>query len=191
MLLRYNYDYASDITWRFDDKMQTAHAKNWSQKYTYDTLVRLTQAEQGSIGGTWPGSPSMTADHTWTWDSAGDPTLDKLGNWEQFDNNGTDDVRQHNAANEIQSRTYGGQEADAGETAGLRADEDEEAPRSVFWRVPAKAGELGEGTLKTGIALQALGNLNIRKAFRWSRRSELNRQPELYESSALPLSHAG
>ena len=64
VLLKYNYDYASDITWRYDDKMQTAHSKNWSQKYTYDTLVRLTQAEQGAIGGTWPGSPTMTADHT-------------------------------------------------------------------------------------------------------------------------------
>jgi len=71
--------------------------------------VRLTQAEQGAVGGTWPGSPSMTAEHTWTWDSAGDPRLDDLGNWLNFNNDGTADARTHNTANEIEFRWYGGQ----------------------------------------------------------------------------------
>jgi len=47
----------------------------------------------------------------------------------------------------------------------------------VFWRIPANAGELDAGTLKTGKALQALGNLNTRKAFLWYAWQDSNLRP--------------
>ena len=55
VLLKYKYDYASNITWWFDDKMQPDHSRNWSQKYTYDTLH-----QQGQVGGTWPTSLTLS-----------------------------------------------------------------------------------------------------------------------------------
>jgi len=70
--------------------------------------------------GSWPSSPAMSSPaSTWTWDdtaTAGDYSLDKLGNWVAFDDDGTDDIRQHNEVNEIAApdsggglaRTYGG-----------------------------------------------------------------------------------
>jgi len=111
VLLKYKYDDASNITWRYDHKMQADHSKNWSQKYTYDTLHRLAQAEQGEVGGTWPSSPTLSEiSHTWTWDDfqANGPELDKLGNWLNFDHAGTTDARTHDLANEITARTTGG-----------------------------------------------------------------------------------
>ena len=78
-----------------------ADPRKWSQKYEYDVMDRLTKAEQGNVGGTWPSSPTMTADKTWTWDSDGSPHLDKGGNWAYFDNDGTADDRSHNDVNEI------------------------------------------------------------------------------------------
>ena len=109
VLLKYKYDYASNITWRFDDKMQSDHGKNWSQIYAYDSLHRLAEAQQGEVLGEWP-DVTFDDDLTWTWDDlqANGPELDKLGNWVNFNNAGTTDARTHNTANEVASRTLGG-----------------------------------------------------------------------------------
>jgi len=50
-------------------------------------------------------SPSRRQD----WDDYGSTQLDDLGNWLNFSDDGTADARTHNTANEIESRTYGGQ----------------------------------------------------------------------------------
>ena len=55
---------------------------------------------------------SKAASKTWEWDGAGNPDLDKQGNWVNFDDNTVADIRQHNTTNEIAAvgdeRTYGG-----------------------------------------------------------------------------------
>ena len=102
MKVNYAYDDGSNPTWRYDE-LSNAAPRKWSQKYEYDVMDRLTKAEQGVVGGTWPSSPSMTADKTWVWSSGGSPHLDKVGNWDYFDNDGTADDRTHNAVNEITS----------------------------------------------------------------------------------------
>ena len=111
MKVSYAYDDASNPTWRYDE-LSNASPRKWSQKYQYDVMDRLIKADQGVVGGTWPASPSMTADKTWVWDgTVGEDTytLDKVGNWDKFYNDGTDDDRSHNAVNEITGRTIGGQ----------------------------------------------------------------------------------
>jgi len=111
--LKYAYDNASNLTWRFDDLMQGLGSPvHWSQKYDYDNLHRLIKTQQGELSN-WestPFAPTIDADKTWTWHDfqTGDPKLDKLGNWVNFDNAGTTDARTHNSANEITARTLGG-----------------------------------------------------------------------------------
>ena len=112
MKVSYAHDDGSNPTWRYDEKAQ-ADSLAWSQKYEYDSLDRLVKATQGTVTG-WPGSPSMSAPaaKTWVWDgTVGEETytLDKVGNWDKFYNDGTDDDRSHNAVNEITGRTIGGQ----------------------------------------------------------------------------------
>jgi len=108
MKINYAYDDGSNPTWRYDEVNQTA-GRNWSQKYEYDVFDRLTKAEQGQVSG-WPSNPAISSpDKTWVWDSGGSPHLDKVGNWDYFDNDGTADDRSHNLANEITARTVGGQ----------------------------------------------------------------------------------
>ena len=107
--LGYKYDDASSPTWR-KDELQNAAPTKWSQKYEYDEMDRLEKAEHGVVGGTWPGSPTMTADKTWVWDgTVGQTTytLDAMGNWDKFYNDGADDDRSHNDVNEITARTAG------------------------------------------------------------------------------------
>jgi RHS repeat-associated protein len=66
--------------------------------YGYDNLDRLTSAERGTIVNGQIGSPTMN--QAWT--------LDSLGNWSQFTNNGSTQSRQADPANEIASVTQGG-----------------------------------------------------------------------------------
>jgi len=105
--LKWAYDYNSNPTARYDVKMD---ASKWTQLYTYDGLNRLTKTEQGDFNGTWPTSLSVSATgkKTWDWDEGGSRDLDKLGNWINFDNDGTVVTSTINAANELQTRTTGG-----------------------------------------------------------------------------------
>ena len=114
--IKYAYDKASNVTWRFDELMNIEQGPHWTQAYTYDNLHRLIAANQGWMNGGWEDppyvnepTPAMASEGktTWTWDDSaqsGDCKLDKLGNWEHFDNAGTPDVRMHNVANEITAR---------------------------------------------------------------------------------------
>ena len=88
-----DYDYASNVTRRYDG----LHS-SWDQNpLVYDRLHRLIAADQG-----------VSID--WVWDDGQDsgPALDRLGNWVNFDKDGTTDARTHNAANEITARTFAG-----------------------------------------------------------------------------------
>jgi RHS repeat-associated protein len=110
MKVNYTYDDGSNPTWRYDE-LSNASPRTWGQKYEYDVMDRLVKAQQGVVGGTWPSSPSLTADKIWVWDGSqggNTYTLDKVGNWAKFYNNGVDDQRTHNNVNEITGRTVGG-----------------------------------------------------------------------------------
>ena len=112
MDIGYQYDNDGNPTWRYD-ALQNAGSTQWSQKYQYDQLNRLSCAMQGAINN-WQGQggqQSISPQKNWVWnDTFGGQTysLDAMGNFVNFYNNGTVDQRTHNTSNEIITRLLGG-----------------------------------------------------------------------------------
>ena len=112
MDLQYQYDDAGNPTWRFG-ALQNSGATQWSQKYEYDRLNRLSCAMQGAVAN-WQnqgGQQSISPQKQWVYNDtfAGQSySLDAMGNFVKFYNNGTVDERTHNTSNEITARTVGG-----------------------------------------------------------------------------------
>ncbi len=91
----YGYDGSGNRLWR-----QNLTATGLDERYTYDALSRLTGAQRGVLneGRTAiTGTPSLT--QGWT--------LDGVGNWAGFDDNGASQTRTTNAANEITGPAVG------------------------------------------------------------------------------------
>ena len=68
------------------------------------------KAEHGEVDN-WNTTPTITADKTWVWDGTQGGTtysMDQVGNWKKYYNNGTDDERTHSTVNEMTARTVGG-----------------------------------------------------------------------------------
>lgn len=84
----YTYDRASN---RLTRDVIPAGATDLDEKYTYDGLNRLTNTDRGTLSGGDITAPTFEQD--WT--------LDGVGNWTTFNDNGTSQTRTHNAANEI------------------------------------------------------------------------------------------
>ena len=112
MDIQYQYDADGNPTWRYD-ALQNSGSTQWSQKYQYDELNRLSCAMQGAVNN-WQGQggqQSISPQKSWVWnDTFGGQTysLDALGNFNSFYNNGTVDQRTHNTSNEIITRLLGG-----------------------------------------------------------------------------------
>ena len=111
MDLGYQYDDDGNPTWRFD-ALQNSGATQWSQKYEYDRLNRLSCAMQGAVAN-WQGQggrQSISPQKQWVYNDtfAGETySLDAMGNFVTFYNNGTVDQRTHNTSNEITARSAG------------------------------------------------------------------------------------
>ena len=112
MDIGYQYDADGNPTWRYD-ALQNSGSTQWSQKYEYDRLNRLSCAMQGTISN-WQGQggqQSIAPQKNWVWnDTFGGQTysLDAMGNFVKLYNNGTTDQRTHNTSNEIITRLLGG-----------------------------------------------------------------------------------
>ena len=112
MNVQYQYDNGGNPTWRYDAQ-QNSGATQWSQKYEYDQLNRLSCAMQGAVNN-WQGQGGqqlIAPQKHWVWnDTYGGQTysLDAMGNFVKFYNNGTVDERTHNTSNEIITRLLGG-----------------------------------------------------------------------------------
>ena len=108
----YQYDNDGNPTWRYD-ALQNAGSTQWSQKYQYDQLNRLSFAMQGAINN-WQGQggqQSIAPQKNWVWNDTYNGqtySLDAMGNFNSFYNNGTVDQRTHNTSNEIITRLLGG-----------------------------------------------------------------------------------
>jgi RHS repeat-associated protein len=93
----YGYDENSNRTWK--EVLGTNAPTNIDEVYTYDNLNRLTDVDRGSVTNGSIGT--ITWAQSWT--------IDALGNWDYFDDNGTgnDQDRTHNFRNQITSGTGG------------------------------------------------------------------------------------
>ena len=93
--LAYRYSPGSDRLYQQDLATTTN-----SELYGYDSLHRLTNFKRGTLSlGPPPSisSPSRRQD----WDDYSSTQLDDVGNWVNFNNDGTTETRTHNTANEI------------------------------------------------------------------------------------------
>ncbi len=66
------YDADGNPTWRYD-ALQNSGATQWSQKYEYDRLNRLSCAMQGAIAH-WQGDggqQSISPEKNWVWNDTG------------------------------------------------------------------------------------------------------------------------
>ena len=93
---KYGYDRAGNRTWK---QNAAAVGKALDELYTYDQIDRLTNTQRGTLVFTDPDDPTITATKYQDW------TLDGLGNFAEFDDNGTSQTRDVNGANEITSTT--------------------------------------------------------------------------------------
>jgi len=94
---KYGYDRAGNRTWKENVVAGSLEpAVHLDEKYTYDDVYQLTKVERGQLTGL-PSNPTVSnPDFTQDW------TLDGLGNWATFDDDGTSQTRDHTAANEIE-----------------------------------------------------------------------------------------
>ncbi|OQB80125.1 MAG: tRNA nuclease WapA precursor [Planctomycetes bacterium ADurb.Bin126] len=84
----YGYDMNSNRLYR--ENLKTS---NFDELYSYDGLNRLEEMNRGNLDGSKLFLTSTAFGQAWT--------LDQLGNWTGFDDNGTSQTRTHNAVNEI------------------------------------------------------------------------------------------
>jgi len=84
----YGYDLNSNRLYR--ENLKTS---NFDELYSYDGLNRLEEMNRGNLDGSKLFLTSTAFGQAWT--------LDQLGNWTGFDDDGTAQTRTHNAVNEI------------------------------------------------------------------------------------------
>ncbi len=94
---RYGYDRAGNRWWK---QNVGQNASGLDELYSYDALDRLTNTQRGTVTVT-NGVPSIESDSYQDW------TLDGLGNFSEFDDDGDVQTRDTNAANEIETITGG------------------------------------------------------------------------------------
>ncbi len=94
---RYGYDRAGNRWWK---QNVGPNASGLDKLYSYDALDRLTNTQRGTVTVT-NGVPSIESDSYQDW------TLDGLGNFSEFDDDGDVQTRDTNAANEIETITGG------------------------------------------------------------------------------------
>ena len=100
---KYGYDRAGNRLWKENvvaHDLQTP--VNLDELYTYDRLDRLTNTQRGRLDFTDPDDPTITSETKYQ-----DWTLDGLGNFSGFDDNGTSQTRTVNAANQIENISGG------------------------------------------------------------------------------------
>jgi YD repeat-containing protein len=83
------YEYTYDL---FGNRLTDDHLDRSqdSETFLYDTAQRFTKYERGTLGG----SPSFYQGYT----------LDDLGNWSSFNNNGSTESRTHDSVNQLTAR---------------------------------------------------------------------------------------
>jgi RHS repeat-associated protein len=91
----YTYDAAGNRTTK---KNVLGIGQNLDEKHSYDALNRLVGTQRGTLDG----NGNITATYSQGW------TLDQLGNWTGFNDNGTSQNRTTDAANEVGTVTQGG-----------------------------------------------------------------------------------
>jgi len=83
--------------------------------YHYDDLYQLIAADRGQLTG-HPSTPAISSP-----DFEQDWTLDALGNWSAFDDDGDSQTRDHNAANELEEIDDSGTNVDHDDAGNMTA----------------------------------------------------------------------
>jgi RHS repeat-associated protein len=99
----YGYDRAGNRLWKenklSDDPNLMETPVYLDELYHYDALDRLVSTDRGQLDLSDPENPNITGSPTFSQDW----TLDAQGNFAEFDDDGTEQMRTTNAANEIMS----------------------------------------------------------------------------------------
>jgi YD repeat-containing protein len=97
---KYGYDMSGNVAWKENvvSRGQSSPV-DLDELYTYNGLDELTALARGKLNTTQSGLVSGTQDYSQSW------TLDALGNWSSFDDNGATQTRQTDQSNEITSIT--------------------------------------------------------------------------------------
>jgi RHS repeat-associated protein len=95
---KYGYDRAGNRVWK---QNAAAVGKALDELYAYDQLGRLTNTQRGTLDFTDPDDPTIAPSSYQDW------TLDGLGNFSEFDDDGASQTRAANGANEITGITGG------------------------------------------------------------------------------------
>ncbi len=89
----YGYDAVGNRLWK--ENTVSSGTEDLDELYVYDEIYRLIGSDRGQLTG-HPSSPAIsTPDFSQSW------TLDGLGNWDEFDDDGSSQTRDSNVANEI------------------------------------------------------------------------------------------
>jgi RHS repeat-associated protein len=97
---QYGYDMSRNVAWKENVVSRGQSSPVYlDELYTYNGLDELTALARGKLNTTQSGLVSGTQDYSQSW------TLDALGNWSSFDNNGATQTRQTDQSNEITSIT--------------------------------------------------------------------------------------
>jgi RHS repeat-associated protein len=97
---KYGYDMSGNVAWKENVVSRGQPSPVYlDELYTYNGLDELTALARGELNTTQSGLVSGTQDYSQSW------TLDGLGNWSSFDNNGATQTRQVDQSNEITSIT--------------------------------------------------------------------------------------
>jgi RHS repeat-associated protein len=101
---KYGYDMSGNVAWKENvvsgSQLSPVHL---DELYGYNALSELTDVNRGELNTTHDGIETGTLDYSQSW------TLDGLGNWSSFDDNGATQTRQVDQSNEITSITGGPQ----------------------------------------------------------------------------------
>jgi RHS repeat-associated protein len=92
----YGYDAAGNRVWKENVKA-AAYNYDFDELYQYDDMYQLIATKRGDLVDGLDGKEIVDEVFGQGWD------LDSLGNWVGFDDDGTPQAREHNAANEITS----------------------------------------------------------------------------------------
>jgi RHS repeat-associated protein len=103
---RYAYGYDRDGNRLYEENLlSAAHSELYHDGTGYDGLGRVTSFERGTLNTAKDGLTG-TADPYQDW------TLDAVGNWDAFDNDGTSQTRDHDKENRLTEVTEGGTDDD-------------------------------------------------------------------------------
>ena len=109
----YTHDNVGNRTWK--ENTVSSGTVDLDELYDYDDLYRLIAADRGQLTG-HPSTPAISSP-----DFEQDWTLDGLGNWSAFDDDGDSQTRDHNAANEIDEIDDSGTNVDHDDAGNMTA----------------------------------------------------------------------